>query len=308
MHNGALSFVAISAFTLLSACAAGPAKEVTRQEKVVQTVSNTSAEARRRLQEAAQLAVFDTATSAAVAAEAAAIARQEATDLSAAADLDPSRSDEAIEAAEKADALQEVADQLAEEAEETVEQAGDVAGDAPKGTGLSTAARDEFLKGWQGWGFGVALSTTFDAGGEDRIEAVSLDEADIVRVDKETNVLARLGLELHYFGDCLGWLGRIVDPWIGEGDCGIGPFVAVQPGQDEIIDAVGFGIMTGFKRPGRDNNNSFNIGLGAIVDPNVTVLGTDVRENEPLPAGETEIRTREENQWGILLLFSFAFN
>lgn len=172
----------------------------------------------------------------------------------------------------------------------------------------------EKLTAWQGWGFGVGVSLTQDFGGEDRIESVSLDENGIVRVDKETNSLARIGLETHYFGDCRFVLGDWLEGWLGEGDCGIGPFLAVQPGEDDIIDAIGFGAMIGFRKAPLNVlendtfNNSFNIGIGAIVDPETTVLGTDVRENEALPDGETTVRTREEYQWGLLVLFSFAFN
>ncbi|MEM9629450.1 MAG: hypothetical protein AAGA21_24710 [Pseudomonadota bacterium] len=214
-------------------------------------------------------------------------------------DLDPSLSDKAEEADSKATELEERAKSIDDEAEETEE----LAASASKGTDKPANS----LTDWQGWGLGAAFSVTFDAGGEDRIGSVSLDENDIVRVGEERNVQARIGLEGHYFGDCVGLLGRLVKGWIGEGQCGVGPFFAIHTSDDELIDAVGFGVMAGFKRAAEEGNNSWNIGIGAEIDPSVTVLGTDVRENETLEVGETQVRTRKESQWGIMLIFSRTF-
>lgn len=96
---------------------------------------------------------------------------------------------------------------------------------------------------------------------------------------------------------------------------GFGPFVGILPGSDNIIEAVGFGMMIGFRRalvPGLDNvaptlGDSFNIGFGGIVDPNAAVLAKGFIEGQPPPNGETTVRLRNTTQWGLLLIFSYSF-
>lgn len=145
-----------------------------------------------------------------------------------------------------------------------------------------------------GMQFGVGLSLTIDLGQNDRINQANLDENNIVRITSENNDVPRIMLESHYFFTPKG------------DDFGIGPFVALQPGTDEIIEAIGMGVMVGFKR-GAENNSSWNIGIGAVVDPSVKILGDGVRENQALPSGETQIRFKETSQWGLLLVVSFTY-
>lgn len=73
-----------------------------------------------------------------------------------------------------------------------------------------------------------------------------------------------------------------------------------------LIEAIGVGLMIGFKR-GKDSAQSFNIGIGAIVDPSVKVLGDGIRQDEPLPQGETQIRFKHTDQWGFLIITSYSF-
>jgi hypothetical protein len=87
---------------------------------------------------------------------------------------------------------------------------------------------------------------------------------------------------------------------------GWGPFVAIQSGSNEIVEAIAFGVMWGFKRSGTDNS-SWNIGFGAVVDPSTKVLGDGFVPNQPPPAGETEVRYKEKSQWGLLIISSFSF-
>jgi len=53
--------------------------------------------------------------------------------------------------------------------------------------------------------------------------------------------------------------------------------------------------------------DSFNIGIGLMMDPSVKILGDGITENEPLPAGETTVRTKETSQWGVLFMVSYNF-
>lgn len=161
-----------------------------------------------------------------------------------------------------------------------------------------------------GISFGVGLSYTHDLGKSDRIKSAQVDENGIVRVDDEENDIARIMLESHYF---FAPPGRFL--WIegleNEKDIirwGWGPFIAVQPGSEEIIEAIGAGIMVGFKRDRGENEfSSWNIGIGGIVDPNVRTLGDGIEENKPLPEGETQIRYKEKSQAGLLVLASFTW-
>jgi len=61
---------------------------------------------------------------------------------------------------------------------------------------------------------------------------------------------------------------------------------------------------TAFKAKVKD---SFNIGIGLMMDPSVKILGDGITENEPLPAGETTVRTKETSQWGVLFMVSYNF-
>lgn len=159
-----------------------------------------------------------------------------------------------------------------------------------------------------GLNFGVGVSLTVDVGDNDRVDAASIVDG-LVRIDEESNARARIMLESHYFftpkGGSDGKFLSVVD----SPNFGVGPFVAIQPGTDEIIEAIGLGVMFGFKRNIKDksDNSSWNIGIGAVVDPNVRTLGSGLTKNEPLPGMETEVRFREMAQVGVLVLVSFTF-
>jgi len=153
-----------------------------------------------------------------------------------------------------------------------------------------------------GLSFGVGISATFDLGENDRVSAAEVVN-DIVRVTDKDNVRARIMLESHYFfkpEKAFPLTGTESEKW------GYGPFIALQPGTDEIIESIGFGLMVGFRRD-EDSDQSFNIGLGVAYDPNTQTLGADVIDGQPLPAGETDVRFLEQDQVGLLLLTSFSF-
>ena len=95
-----------------------------------------------------------------------------------------------------------------------------------------TAAAQGQENRFAGMGFGVGLSPTIDVGKHDRINEAVLDENGIVRITSENNDVPRIMLESHYFFTPTG------------DNFGVGPFVALQPGTDEIIKASGMGIMT----------------------------------------------------------------
>ncbi len=174
---------------------------------------------------------------------------------------------------------------------------------------LQREAADREARGqrdFAGLNFGVGISLTIDTGDNDRINSAELVATDepgesVVRITDVDDTVARVMLESHYFFQPNARIWN-VQP----GNWGIGPFVALQPGTQEIIEAVALGIMMGFKRPD-ETGSSWNIGIGAVVDPNVQILGDGFTENQPPPAGETQIRFQEKSQVGILLLASFSF-
>lgn len=160
---------------------------------------------------------------------------------------------------------------------------------------------DEGKKDFAGLKFGVGISLTHDIGSNERIKSVEVVNG-IIRVKEEENDIARVMLESHYF------FTPNKDFLVPAGKWGIGPFIALQPGTDEIIEAIGFGIMIGFKRlEAYSTASSMNLGVGFVIDPSVTVLGDGLKLNNPLPEGENTARLKETSQIGILLLASFTF-
>jgi len=156
-----------------------------------------------------------------------------------------------------------------------------------------------------GVGFGVGIALTLDSNADkDRVKSASLVNG-IVRVDEEDNDKARIMLELHYLFKPHKSFAKLV----AAGNWGHGPFIALQPGSDNLFDSVGGGWMIAFKRPdaSKPTSNSFNLGVGYVVDPKVQVLGDGLEPNQPLPAGETEIRYKTEAEGAVLLLASFQF-
>ncbi len=163
-------------------------------------------------------------------------------------------------------------------------------------------------RGFAGLKFGVGLSLTHDLGENNRVGSASLVNG-IVRVDDENNDIARIMLESHYFfKQSKPFTLFNSNVKVPSEQWGRGPFVAIQPGTDEVIEAISLGMMWGFKKsPNPADKRSWNIGIGAVVDPNVKVLGDGISENVALPTGETGIRYKDKSQWGLMLLTSFSF-
>ncbi len=171
--------------------------------------------------------------------------------------------------------------------------------------------------------FGVGLSLTMDIGSRDRVKRANLDANNIVRIEKDNNIIPRFILEAHYwFHD----LERILKDNKDANAVNFvkqqsewkrrwrhGPYVAVEPGGDSIINAVGMGWMIGLLPydPQGDGANkrlaSYNLGVGFLVEPSVQTLGDGIQKDRPLPKGETAIRYKETAQGGVMFLFSVSF-
>lgn len=165
-------------------------------------------------------------------------------------------------------------------------------------------------RSFAGLHFSAAISATVDLD-SNRVESAVVEVEDepgrgptaFVRVTKADNVRARIMLESHYF-----WR-----PKKGDGsfaNWGWGPFVAIQPGTDEIIDSMGSGLMIGFRHPS-EPDRSFNLGVGMVVDSSVKILGSGFVAGDPAPidaeGNPLAIRYEETSQLGAVLLFSFSF-
>jgi hypothetical protein len=146
---------------------------------------------------------------------------------------------------------------------------------------------------FQNLGFGLGLGWTHNLGAR-RVESVTVVNG-IVRIDNEQNDLVRFMPELHL------WLDR----W-DEQRWGWGPFLTVAPGS-RVIDAVGFGLMIGY-RPHEADQYSFNLGIGGTLDLDARVLGDGLVANEPLPPRETTARTKQTTAAGLLVIFSVGWD
>ena len=158
------------------------------------------------------------------------------------------------------------------------------------------SATNEFM----GVKWGMGLAGVFDLDGGTRVEGASIVNG-MVRIDEERDFQGRILLELHDFG----WL-----PWREDPEArplwGSGPWVGIQSSTDQVIESFALGWMMG-KRKSPTATNSFNIGLGYVVDPKAKVLGGGFEADRAAPEGETEVRFKTESRAGLAVVFSTSF-
>jgi len=161
--------------------------------------------------------------------------------------------------------------------------------------------QEEGEREFAGIHFGVGITLTLRSVPEIREADVV---AGIVRVTKEQTSIPRVMLETHFFYVPQRSFLRVVDV----GRWGWGPFLGIQNGEEEIINAVAAGAMIGFKRKADpEDKSSWNFGFGLVWDPQVKELGDGIEENQPLPPGETDVRFKEKSERGYVLVWSFSF-
>lgn len=179
-------------------------------------------------------------------------------------------------------------------------------------------AEEKAKSKFEGFGLSPALIVLTNLGGHDQVESAEIKgDKNLVRVTEDDNTEVGFGLETHYF--VLPEASFLGINSIPSGRWGIGPYVAVTASDEEVIHTLGGGLMLGFRRgatvdatnPERPkvdaSPNSFNIGIGVAVDPNVKVLGAGFKANQPAPAGETQVRFRDTTGINIGILFSYTF-
>ena len=197
----------------------------------------------------------------------------------------------------------------------------DAAGTKVTTSPANLADDDDGRQKFGGIDFGIGVAFSYDLGNHQRVKEATIVD-NIVRVTRTENVRARLILESHYFftppSAALGnYSGAFCDTMQDypdqKDDCdnrrknfGIGPFMAIQPGTDNIIDAIGAGVMIGLRRR-QETSASFNIGIGVLYDVNTQILGDGFVENQAPPGKETEVRFRRGSQSGLLIMTSYSF-
>jgi hypothetical protein len=189
--------------------------------------------------------------------------------------------------------------------------------------------KEEATKDFLGlkWGAGIGVIGGF--GGDRAVEKASIVKG-AVRVEEEGDLRPQVFLEMHVFlGGPKVRKWRAYQRWeeaepmkkargIKESetpqpnkmpDCplmGFGPFVALQSGDNKAIDSLSLGFMWGFRRDA-SKSASVNIGIGLSFDPSVQVLGGGIKDGQPMPNGETEIRFKKQGQFGWAVMTSFTF-
>lgn len=158
----------------------------------------------------------------------------------------------------------------------------------------------ETEKKFYGFNWGLGLAFTYLANNMSIDDAKLVDG--VVRVSKEHKRTEAVMFETHY-------LARINDSYIAKlftgTTIGLGPFAAIRVTDSEgkNVNAYGAGLMLGFKNS-LDSKNSFNVGFGYFVDKKVKQLGSGITEGQTLPGTETEIRFKETDSGGVMLMFS----
>jgi len=148
-------------------------------------------------------------------------------------------------------------------------------------------------------GFGLALSLQWNILKPDIVNDAVVDVNGIVRVNTRTNTSPGFMLEMHY----------LVKQWNNK-TVGTGPFVAAQPGTDQIISSVGAGWMIDWKVD-ENSKKGFGLGLGYAARPFAKTLGDEFVDGKPAPLGPNglplQIRYETRDKGSILAVLSFTF-
>lgn len=157
-----------------------------------------------------------------------------------------------------------------------------------------SAAETQFM----GMSFGVGVGVSFSE--DDIVSEAEVAADDTIRATKTETQEPRVILESHYYGWCK-------TPACNEGSFGIGPFFGIVAKDDKLISAFAVGLMVGWKDKKRTDSDGFSVGVGLILDSDVSSLADGFDEGEPLPEGETEPQFEEKSRWGALLFFTRTF-
>jgi hypothetical protein len=152
-----------------------------------------------------------------------------------------------------------------------------------------------------GWGFGVGLSFT-DSLRVDLVdpEDVSVDADGVLHVERFRNARARMLFESHH---TFQWTSSVA----------VGPFIAVQPGEVNLLDAAGLGVLFELNRPVRNEDTgrlepsavSFNFGIGVMVEFAAHRLREGFADGLPVPSSAAPTVEREQAVFMAMTTFGF---
>jgi hypothetical protein len=174
-------------------------------------------------------------------------------------------------------------------------------------TTMGDIGDQDATKFWSVWGVGLVVN--FDTGHRKPIISASIVNG-IVRVEEEDDVKYGLGLEVHRFIWGTSWGATARRPWSGA--MALGPYVSALPGTNNVIDALGAGLVFGFiggrSSESESNKFSMNVAIGMYVDPGTRVLADGFEDGKAPPAGETSVRYKTVTQYGVQGVLSFSYN
>jgi hypothetical protein len=190
---------------------------------------------------------------------------------------------------------------------------------------------DDANKNFLGVKFNFGFGGVFFGGRVEEAQIVGEGDSARVVVTKDSSKRPALVLESHRLLDIKANSRRYREPKTGElSDPGhpkepgaldtqkvkfaLGPFLAIQTSQNEAIDTIGLGVMGGFHV---GDGSSFNIGIGAILDPVAKILPPGYVDGAPPPkgyvagdkvaGGGTAISLVTKGKMGLIILASFTF-
>jgi len=161
--------------------------------------------------------------------------------------------------------------------------------DASNEGATETKNRDHF----QGAGFGAGPSISIDVGGRKRVQDAEVLNG-VVHVKESTSIVPRALLESHFFF-----------PLNKATTMGMGPFVAVASGDGKALDALGLGVMNGYKL--RDAQNALCFGVGIFWDPKVQSLAKGYEDGQAPPNSDTQVRYQTRSKTCLLITIAFTF-
>jgi hypothetical protein len=175
--------------------------------------------------------------------------------------------------------------------------------------GATTGTASDQLK--NNFGFGVALGLSANVTGPNIVNNATIDANGMVRVNTRANTSAGFMLETHYYVFPRATTDMLNGTEPDNRSWGIGPFVAAQPGSSQIIEAVGAGLMIGFRRPKGSTPSGFGLGLGYEAIPSAQVLGSEFVDGQKAPVGSNgqplPIRYETQDKGSVLVVLSVTF-
>jgi hypothetical protein len=180
----------------------------------------------------------------------------------------------------------------------------------PETAGAPSAGASSASSILKNLGFGVGLGVRWNIIGPRIVSDATVDANGIVRVNTRSDTTAGLVLEMHYFPYKPG--NATAHHWCAQ--CGIGPFVGVEAGENnQVISAVGGGLMVGWKLKPDDENSrtGFGLGLGYAAIPAAKTLGDEFVDRQAAPKGPDgkplPIRFETRDKGSLLFMLSFTF-